>query len=71
MQLKVSNKITMKKDKIKKDSYILKNDLSKTKKTKEIIEKMVEALNDHRIDDIGEFFDINFNWFGNFGCGTK
>ena len=71
MQLKVSNKITMEKDKIKKATYILKNDLSKTKKTKEIIEKMVEALNDHRIDDIGEFFDDNFNWFGNFGCGTK
>ena len=35
----------MEKDKIKKASYILKNDLSKTKKTKEIIEKMVEALN--------------------------
>ena len=61
----------MEKDKIKKASYILKNDLSKTKKTKVIIEKMVEALNDHRIDDIGEFFDDNFNWFGNFGCGTK
>ena len=71
MQLKVSDKITMEKDKIKKATYILKNDLSKTKKTKEIIEKMVEALNDHRIDDIGEFFDNNFNWFGNFGCGTK
>ena len=61
----------MEKDKIKKASHILKNDFSKTKKTKEIIEKMVEALNDHRIDDIGEFFDNNFNWFGNFGCGTK
>ena len=61
----------METDKIKKATYILKNDLSKTKKTKEIIEKMVEALNDHRIDDIGEFFDNNFNWFGNFGCGTK
>ena len=61
----------MEKDKIEKATYILKNDLSKTKKTKEIIEKMVEALNDHRIDDIGEFFDDNFNWFGNFGCGTK
>ena len=71
MQLKVSDQITMEKDKINKATYILKNDLSKTKKTKEIIEKMVEALNDHRIDDIGEFFDNNFNWFGNFGCGTK
>ena len=32
---------------------------------------MVVALNDHRIDDIGEFFSDNFNWFGNYGCGTK
>ncbi len=61
----------MEKDKNKKAAYTLENDLSKTKKTKEIIEKMVDALNDHRIDDIGEFFDNNFNWFGNFGCGTK
>ena len=36
----------MEKDKIKKAQNILKNDLTKTKKTKEIIEKMVEALND-------------------------
>ena len=71
MQLKVSDKITMENNKIKKATYILKNDSSNTKKTKEIIEKMVKALNDHRIDDIGEFFDNNFNWFGNFGCGTK
>ena len=71
MQLKVSDQITMEKDKINKATYILKNDLSKTKKTKEIIEKMVEALNEHRIDNIGDFFENNFNWFGNFGCGTK
>ena len=32
---------------------------------------MVAALNDHRIEDIGEFFSSTFNWFGNYGCGTK
>ena len=61
----------MKKDMIEQATKTLKNDLSKTQKTKEVIEKMVEALNEHRIDDIGEFFENNFNWFGNFGCGTK
>ena len=47
------------------------NDLSKTKKTQQVIESMVEGLNDHRIEDIGEFFSENFRWMGNFGCGTK
>ena len=47
------------------------NDLSKTKKTQEVIESMVDGLNDHRIEDIGEFFSENFRWIGNFGCGTK
>ena len=47
------------------------NDLSKTKKTQEVIESMVDGLNDHRIEDIGEFFCENFRWMGNFGCGTK
>ena len=47
------------------------NDLSKTKKTQEVIESMVDGLNDHRIEDIGEFFSKNFRWMGNFGCGTK
>ena len=46
-------------------------DLSKTKKTQEVIESMVDGLNDHRIEDIGEFFSENFRWMGNFGCGTK
>ena len=46
------------------------NDLSKTKKTQEVIESMVDGLNDHRIEDIGEFFSENFRWMGNFGCGT-
>ena len=47
------------------------NDLSNTKKTQEVIESMVDGLNDHRIEDIGEFFSENFRWMGNFGCGTK
>ena len=47
------------------------NDLSKTKKTQQVIESMVDGLNDHRIEDIGEFFSKNFRWMGNFGCGTK
>jgi predicted ester cyclase len=32
---------------------------------------MVDGLNDHRIDDIGQFFASQFRWMGNFGCGTK
>ena len=61
----------MNKNKIKQANHTLNNDLSNTKRTKRVIEKMVVALNDHRIDDIGEFFSADFNWFGNFGCGTK
>ena len=61
----------MNKNKIKQANHTLNNDLSNTKRTKRVIEKMVVALNDHRIDDIGEFFSDDFNWFGNFGCGTK
>ena len=47
------------------------NDLSKTEETKNVIENMVDGLNDHRIEDIGEFFTSNFQWMGNYGCGTK
>lgn len=46
-------------------------DLSKTAETKAVIEGMVDGLNDHRIDDIGEFFAESFRWMGNVGCGTK
>ena len=46
-------------------------DLSKTEETKATIERMVDGLNDHRIDDIGEFFSEGFRWMGNAGCGTK
>ena len=61
----------MKKSTIKQSIFTTENDLSKTQNTKEIIDNMVKALNDHRIDDIGEFFSNQFNWFGNYGCGTK
>ncbi|MEM7044692.1 MAG: ester cyclase [Pseudomonadota bacterium] len=46
-------------------------DMSKTDDTRRVIEGMVAALNDHRIDDIGEFFADDFVWRGNTGCGTK
>ena len=46
-------------------------DMSKTDETRGVIEGMVQALNDHRIDDIGEFFANDFVWHGNTGCGTK
>ena len=46
-------------------------DMSKTEETQAVIERMVDGLNDHRIDDIGEFFSQQFRWMGNQGCGTK
>ena len=46
-------------------------DMSKTEKTRHVIEGMVDGLNDHRIDDIGAFFSESFRWMGNQGCGTK
>ncbi|MEM9442174.1 MAG: ester cyclase [Pseudomonadota bacterium] len=46
-------------------------DMSKTDDTRRVIETMVDGLNDHRIDDIGEFFKDGFRWIGNAGCGTK
>jgi predicted ester cyclase len=46
-------------------------DLSKTAETRAVIEAMVDGLNDHRIDDIGDFFADSFRWMGNYGCGSK
>ena len=46
-------------------------DLSKTKETRNVIENMIDGLNDHRIEDIGEFFAKDFRWMGNTGCGFK
>ena len=37
-------------------------DLSKTDLTRTVIEGMVEGLNDHRIDDIGEFFAVEVDF---------
>ena len=47
------------------------NDMSKTAETKRVVEGMVDGLNDHKIKGIADFFDANFNWVGNTGCGTK
>lgn len=47
------------------------NDPAETANTKAVIEGMVDGLNDHRINDIGEFFSQAFRWMGNTGCGQK
>ena len=47
------------------------NDRSKTEATRRVVETMVDGLNDHRVDDIGEFFATRFRWMGNAGCGLK
>ncbi len=59
------------KKKIIQSKFTKNNNLSKTKETKKVLEKIDAALNDHRIEDIGEFFSSTFNCFGNYGCGTK
>jgi predicted ester cyclase len=46
-------------------------DMTKTAETRAVIEGMVDGLNDHRINDIGDFFAEGFCWMGNTGCGTK
>ena len=35
-------------------------DMTKTDETRAVIEGMVDGLNDHRINDIGEFFAQSF-----------
>jgi predicted ester cyclase len=47
------------------------NDPAQRDATRHVIEGMVDGLNDHRIDDMGEFFSTAFRWMGNAGCGTK
>ena len=47
------------------------NDLSKTEETLSVIDAMVDGLNDHEIDNIGQFFAESFRWMGNAGCGFK
>ncbi len=46
-------------------------DMAKTAATRKVIEDMVDGLNDHRIDDMDQFFASGFRWMGNYGCGTK
>ncbi|MCZ6764538.1 MAG: ester cyclase [Alphaproteobacteria bacterium] len=46
-------------------------DMSKTEETRRVIEGMIGGLNEHRIDDIGEFFADDFVWRGNQGCGSN
>lgn len=46
-------------------------DMTKSDTTRAVIEGMVDGLNDHRIDDIGQFFAEGFRWMGNQGSGTK
>lgn len=46
-------------------------DMTRTDETRAVIEGMVDGLNDHRIDDMAEFFHEDFRWMGNYGCGTK
>ncbi len=41
--------------------------LSKTDETRAVIEGMVDGLNDHRIDDIGQFFAQSFPLDGQHG----
>lgn len=48
-----------------------RNDRSRTDETRRVIEAMVDGLNDHRIDDMGEFFHPDFRWMGTRGCGFK
>ena len=47
------------------------NQLHKTDETLVTIDAMVDALNDHEIDDMGRFFSESFRWMGNAGCGFK
>ena len=47
------------------------NDLSKTAETLGVIDAMVDGLNDHDIDNMGQFFSESFRWMGNAGCGFK
>ena len=47
------------------------NDLTKTEQTRKVVESMVEGLNRHEIDSMGEYFSKSFRWIGNAGCGVK
>jgi predicted ester cyclase len=47
------------------------NDLSKTAQTRQTIESMIDGLNDLVWDGLSQYFDQNFRWMGNAGCGVK
>ena len=59
------------KKKIIQSKLTKNNNLSKTKETEKVLEKMVAALNDHRIEDIGEFFSSTFNGLKIMGAELK
>lgn len=47
------------------------NDLSQTDATLTTIKRMVDGLNDHKIEGMEAFFAATFRWMGNAGCGYK
>ena len=47
------------------------NDRAKTEATRAVVERMVDGLNDHKIEGMEAFFAGDFVWHGNAGCGTK
>ncbi|TBR41404.1 polyketide cyclase [Marinomonas agarivorans] len=57
--------------KVTQAPFTMHNDPSKTETTRRVVEAMVDGLNDHDIDGMGRFFDENFRWIGNTGCGLK
>ena len=61
----------MKRSRPEQGALTEKNDLSKTGETRRVVERMVDGLNDHEIDGMGEFFHQDFRWIGNAGCGVK
>jgi predicted ester cyclase len=61
----------MNKTKVTQAPFTLDNDLTKTESTRAVVDAMVNGLNDHDISGMGRFFDENFRWIGNTGCGFK
>ena len=51
--------------------FTRKNRLDKTEETLATIDRMVDGMNDHDIDNMGRFFSESFHWMGNAGCGFK
>ena len=61
----------MKRSRPEQGALTEKNDLSKTDETRRVVERMVDGLNNHEIDGMGEFFHQDFRWIGNAGSGLK